>query len=168
MERILWAQGEAPEMPSAMVIDGRVCDDAGVRRRAFARLSAAGTHPALSPQQRERLWGNDGGRGGPSRQSNYAIDGDGVYLQGCYSDTDRAGRRMAYMYYAGGASGIDDAARMLLEDSAVVGRHCDRDELCALAALHASAKKKRMIMTACAVCTAASVIIVSVIWLIWN
>lgn len=165
MERILWAQGEAPERPSAMVIDGMVCDDAEVRQRAFGVLTSRGRKPVLAPRERERLV-----KEGMSGQTNYA-EGDGwIYMQGCYSDVDRGGRRMAYMYCYTGSGGMDEARRWLEADSALIGRKCDLAELRMLGAMRDELKKKSVGSAGMwAACSAAVVLIVmTILWLMLN
>lgn len=138
MNKILWTQNESPLHPDTIVVDGSICHDDAKGQEAFNILNKLNQNLSIDPQKRDFLYKKFKGIG-LSHQANYYIGLTGVYLQGCFLNKDKVGRKLPYMFYDAQAKGIAEAAVSLKMVAEVIGRKCNDNEL---KILEAVSKKK--------------------------
>lgn len=159
---ILWAQNEHPGIPPTILINGKdiTGEDA---QKAFDELSAANQILELSPEIREKFQNKCEKKGiFFSRQANYKIlpEKEGVYVQGSYLEEDNVGRKMGYMFLCKGTDQLDNTFRKLREESHILNRTCNEEELKRLSAYNSKLKKKIILSLI------VTILLVFIIWII--
>lgn len=146
IKTILWAQNESPNIPPSILVNGiPVVDDEA--QEAFDKLCEANQKLELSPETREKMY-KEGQKNGWffSRQANYYVLDNKVYIQGCYLEEDNAHRKMPYMYLCEviNVNNLTEAINSLKEESRKLHRTCNEHELRALSLLYESKTKKKI------------------------
>ena len=131
MTTILWTQNEAPTIPDTIIVDGKICSDENIAQNAFDLLNLKNQNLSLTPQDRETLY-KKFRHLGVSHQANYKEYFPGVYLQGCFLDEDKVGRKLPFMFFDGNATSIKEGIKSLKELASLAHRKCNEQELAIL------------------------------------
>lgn len=142
MNTILWTQNESPDIPDTILIDGKVCNNLTDSQKAFNQLNMYNNNLTLSPHDRDKLKRKYETLS-VSRQLNFKVYSRGVYIQGCFMETDKVGRKLPYMFLDFTSKSVEEAAKTLKCQAEKMGRNTNQEEISLLSSISTSYRDKK-------------------------